>query len=405
MERHEKANPTPFAIGRGVGGAAIGMAASPASAVGATLVNAGLGAAEAAGASEATDAAGIAKDALKGAGLGLAGGAVGAVAGRAISAAAAPLAKLGRARLFKAAVGQNKRAFTQMNGKQLFDKAGEYLDAIGIGFGDTTESIGAQLAKRSDELEDSLGGLVQALDAGGAPRISPVDVAIRIEKEVAEPLKKLAANQGEYAQVVRQMENIVDIGRPLTFAEAAAQRRAVQQQINYDRVNKLEAAAEAKQKIAQIWNDVIDEQAMPLLKSAGIKGDAYRELRHEYALVRELKGHVDSRIQSNAANRVVSPSDYGLGGAAGILAGATGHDSASAVLLGLAAATANHLGRVYGNAAAGRGAINIAKMAAAQPRAMRVFVPAAARAAEAKRKAQEEADADMQIPVSPKRGR
>ena len=103
------------------------------------------------------------------------------------------------------------------------------------------------------------------------------------------------------------------------------------------------------------------------MRQSGKAGDSYRELRHEYSLVKELLGHVNSRVQGNAANRFVSPSDYGLGGIAGVM---TANPA-----IGLAAGVANHLGRVYGNAAAGRAAINMAKAAASSGRAAQAILP------------------------------
>lgn len=351
--------------------------AAPATLSKAALAGAAFGAGAGLGSSEADltkgDVGGAAADTAVGATL---GGALGAAAkpvsnlvGAAFGGAAKKLLELGRSRLFKAAVGQTKRAFTQMNGKGLLDKAGEYLDSLGIGFGDSTESIAQKLGARRDSVGQALDDMVSSLDqaSGGRVAVSPGSVADRIEKEVAAPLKKLAAAQGEYEQVMREVDAIRQIGQPLGFAESAAQRAAAQKQINYDVQNGRDIAAQARREIARIWNDEIDKQAEPLLKSAGKAGDAYRELRHEFSLAEELMKHVTSRVQGNAANRVLSPSDYGVGGIAGIMTGNP--------FLGVAGAAANHLGRVYGNAAAGRAAINMAKLASMNETAAQKLLP------------------------------
>ena len=130
------------------------------------------------------------------------GGTVGAAApiamkavGAGAAAASSYLQDLGQARLFKAAVGQTKRAYTQMNGKGLLDKAGQYLQDLGIGFWDSTESIAKKLAARKESLTTALTDTVEGLDtaSGGAVKIDPNDVANEIESKVAGPLKKLAA--------------------------------------------------------------------------------------------------------------------------------------------------------------------------------------------------------------------
>jgi hypothetical protein len=326
-------------------------------------IGAATGAAAGLGSSEADLTKGEIKQAVADTAVGgVIGGTIGAVAspvakavGSAFGGISEKLTELGNARLFKAAVGQNKRAFTQMDGKGLLDKAGEYLNKLGIGLGDSTESISKKLSQRHEAIGKEIGDTVAALDSasGGAIKIDPTEVANQIETRVAAPLKKLAAARGEYAQVLDEAKAIRNINSPLTFSEAVEQRAAAQKQINYDVQNGRDIAAQARREIAQIWNDEIDKQAEGLLVNSGKAGNAYRELRHEYSLTTELLKHSTNRVRGNEANRVLSPSDYGVGGIAGIMT--------SSPYLGVAGAIANHVGRIYGNAAAGRIAINMAR--------------------------------------------
>lgn len=374
-------------VGFGVGEVGAGLAAmlipgagqgNAVRAIGTTA----LGAASALGHSKAdlTKGESADKDMAIGGGVGLLTVGAGSLVGAGASAVGKKALDWGRARLFKAAVGQNKRAFTQMDGKGMLDKAGEYLDDLGVGLGDSTESIAEKVTKRSESLRASLDDMVQSLDGamGGGARVSSSAVADRIEKNVAAPLKKLAAHQAEYRQVMDEVANVRALGKDLSFSEAAAQRRAVQEQINYDIKNGRNVAAEARKEIAQAWNEVIDEKAEPLLVAGGKAGDAYKELRRESNMVLELSRHIYDRVKGNASNRFVSPSDYGMG-ATGAMAGMF-HSPGAGAALGLVAAVANHLGRVYGNAAAGRAAINMARAASVSPKAMRVLFPAAGRA-------------------------
>jgi len=320
---------------------------------------------------------------------GVVGGTIGAVAplatkgtGAVLGSAAGKLLDLGRSRLFKAAVGQNKRAFTQMNGRGLLDKAGEYLQDLGIGVGDSTESIATKLTARKEAIGTSLGDTVSALDksAGGVASVSPSEVAKRIVDEVATPLKKLAAARGEYKQVMNEALAIIrgpsgKIRKNITFDEAVAQRQAAQSQVNYDKQQGKSIAAEAREKIAKIWNEQIDKSAEPLLKQSGKAGDAYRELRHEYALATELEKHVQSRVAGNQAINKLKPSDIGFMGIAGVMGEAGGMSHPGSISLALAAAVANHVSKIYGNAAAGRAAINMAKMAAVSSKAAEKILP------------------------------
>ena len=312
------------------------------------------------------------KDTGFGTGVGLAAGAAGLGLAKVVGAAGKKLAALGKGRLFKAAVGQNKKAFTQINGKDLYEKSGDYLDALGVGWGDSTESIAGKLTARTKELGGELDVIVSQLDEAAPSGVSPFSVAQRIEKEVAAPLKKLAANQNEYKQAQGVIDNILDLGDKVSFKDAAAQRRAFQDAINYDARQGLTASADAKRKIAEIWNDVIDDAAEPALKKLGQEGDAYRELRHEMGLVLELSKHVNDRVAGNATNRLLSPSDHALGIGSGLMTGNP--------LIGLTAAAANHIARSFGNAAAGRTAVGIAKLAAGSKRGLEAFAPKAFRA-------------------------
>lgn len=376
----EKANPKSYMAGQIAGGVvpALVPGGAPATLGRAAVAGAGYGAAAGLGSSEADvtrgDVAGAAKDTAAGGAVGAAAGAAGHALSGLAGWSAEKLRGLGQARLFKAAVGQTKKAFTQLNGKGLLEKAGQYLDDMGIGFGDSTESIGQKLTARRDALGGALDEMVSSLDqaSGGAVRVPAAEVADQIEKKVAAPLKRLAAAQGDYRQVMGEVENIRAIGQDMTFAEAAQQRAAMQAQVNYDVRNSRDIAAKAKREMAQIWNDVIDQKAEGLLKIAGKAGDAYRELRHEFSLAQDLLGHVNSRVAGNAANRVMSPSDYGAGGVAAIMT--------SNPVAGIAAATANHMARVYGNAAAGRTAINMARAASSSRSAAKALLPATLRA-------------------------
>ena len=401
-ELAHKEHPVAYPVGEGIGAVATavvpGIGAAPTVTKGAmtlgrlmqtartgAAIGGAVGAAAGLGGSNADltqgDVGGAGLDIAKGAAI---GGTFGAAAtpiatavGSALGAASSKLADLGRARLFKAAVGQNKRAFVQMDGKGLLDKAGEYLDKLGIGWGDSTESIAKKLADRNENLGQALTDTVAQLDssAGNTVKIDPNAVADAIEQKVAGPLKKLASARGEYADIMAEAKAVRDVGEPLSFADAVSQRQAAQSQAKYNAANSRDIAAQAKRDIANIWNEQIDKQAEPLLKEAGKAGNAYRELRHEYSLTTELLKNVNNRVQGNAANRVLSPSDYGVGGISGVMTGNP--------FVGVAGAIANHLGRIYGNAAAGRTALNMSRAAAVSQAAANKFLPVSMLAARA----------------------
>ena len=370
----EKAHPGVFSLGQLGGGVVTGalIPGAAATTLGKGALLAGTGALAGAGASEKESLGQALTDTAGGAAMSLVGGAVGAGISAVAPKAAKVLLDLGRGRLFKAAVGQNKKAFVLLNKKQLYDDARVYLDKLGIGAGDSTKSISQKLATRQKEVGGAIDEMLTGLDAAGAPGISPMEVALRVEKEVAEPLRKLAAAQGEAKEVASLANHIADLGDNLSFRDAAAQRKAFQDQVNYDSAQKRSMAAAAKAKIAQIWNEAIDAKAAPLLEQQGQSGAAYHELRKEYGLVSELTGHSTNRALGDQANRVLSPTDYGAGFGA-LLATENPY-------MGLVGAVGNHVLRTRGNAAMGRAAINAGKGVAALGRAAPTLAASAARA-------------------------
>lgn len=309
---------------------------------------------------------------------GIAGGLTSVAAGAAapvVARGAEKLAGLGGSRLFKAAVGPQKRAFVQTSGKDLLKKAVGYLDKdLGVGWGDTTEKIGAKLSARAEKLRGDLDGMVSSLDtlSGGKPLVSATRVAQKIENEIAAPLKRAGAVE-EYAQV-RAIAREIRKQKNLSFSDAVSRRSMMQKKANYDKLNNLGVIEKVRRDMARIWNDEIDEMAEPLLKNAGKAGDAYRELRHEDQLVLELLRHNENQVSANAAASFYRPGNV-VTGAVGTGAALSGHP-----VLGTAAIIASVLAKKYGNAAAGRTAVGLAKALEKSVPSVSAATPAASRA-------------------------
>ncbi len=279
-------------------------------------------------------------------------------------------------RILKATVGPHKGAIKQIDKKGLTDRAEKYLlkdmglgnESILGGAKNTTEVIAEKLATKADELRTRLDDFVTRLDDAtkNTPieRLSPRQVAKRIEDDVARPLKKIAATQDEYRAVMREVKTIRALGnKGMSFAEARAQRAAVQDKINY----KVDAKplVQARRDIAKIWNDVIDETAEPVLVRLGEQTqNAYRAVREEFSLVKELLDHAQNRVQGSTANRLVSPSSYGIGLATGVADAASG--GAMSVAKGAVTAAAHQQVLERGNAFAANIAYKLSQLQAVQ---------------------------------------
>ena len=95
----------------------------------------------------------------------------------------------------------------------------------------------------------------------------------------------------------------------------------------------------------------------------GAKGDEIRALNRQLSSAYSAKDLFTKDAARQFRNRSISPSDYGAVGL-GMLAGKEG---AGGALLGAAAGTANHLGRLYGNQVLSQGAYWAAKTASLTP--------------------------------------
>ncbi len=227
-------------------------------------------------------------------------------------------------RALKATLGQQKRAFTQLEDKGLTDKAKKYLlEEIGIDKLDSTESIAEKLAAKRASVDatraDWLRKLDEAAPESAAKKLSGELIADRIESEIVANIDPVAQKSTRDA-----MQQVADGYRgqgPLTFAEAAKKRAAAQANSNFDAAVP-RPTQQAWRDVSRLWNDTIDEAAEPILKSLGDKtGAAYKAAREEFSLVHKLTEYAENRVQGNAANRFVSPTDYGIGGAAGMMTG------------------------------------------------------------------------------------
>lgn len=271
---------------------------------------------------------------------------------------------------FSAAFGQNKRAFVQINQKRLAQQADEAVkEAIEGGARSQAEITESLLAKREElrnlnaKMVDDLDTAVARMEAkagrGALPDpnnpspmpgiVDPKEVARRIREEMIKPIADSPA-QRDIVDYLRKEADAIEAfggsGRRLTFAEASAERRAMQAKINYNVIGgDPKPLLEAKAGIARTWNDVIDSEADKITEAAGIGKEAYRDLRRKLGVYEEISKHAESRALGNQSVRSISPSDY-IAGVGGFVGGAVSSPMTSLVT-GPAMAVANKLGRTY----------------------------------------------------------
>lgn len=345
LAQGQRERPIQSAVAQGLGGAASALALPGGaaaketgsifeSALNAARPSAAYGAVSGYLGSKAKDWKGKLADELRGFGYGGAiGGGVGTAAGTvgaAADAAAPALEKFGLSKLTKATVGSSSRAFKLLRKKGLSDDSSRYLGNL-VEAGDSTESIAEKLVNRGKELRDTMDDTVGKLDATGGT-VDPEGVAKRIE-EAAKEFEGEATDE-DYKALMERAQSIRNYfkGRKLKFPEAVRQRKLADKKANWNAGKKDINASEAMKTTSRAWNDEVDDTAEPFLRQQGDDfGDAYRNQRHEYATVAELR------------EKALENLDRQQGRDEGMISGAV-----------------NYVPRTYGKAATGRTALKAA---------------------------------------------
>lgn len=257
-----------------------------------------------------------------------------------------------------AVVGKQKRAWKQLEGKNLTNRAARIIRED-IGFdklGNTTEQMAVKLEAHAAKLKRQLDDMVGSLDeAAGAGAVSAKDVANLIRTHAQKNYGQVAL-KSERDFLLRSADEIEELGA-VSMTAASAERRAAQMQAKY---NQLDPAGlqEAKRVIPRIWNDVIDDTAAPHLKASGLSEDAFRSLRHDEWATLELSKYAADRTAGNKVLNTISLME-GMYGSAGFVGGVgLGAGGPAGLAVGMGAALGRKAWRTYGKSwsamAAGR---------------------------------------------------
>lgn len=313
-------------------------------------------------------------------------------------------------RAVKAASGQNKAAFKQMVGRQLSGSelgtiervGGDLLDQNVVTAGATADDILARSAASADEAMAAADDALAELDA-----ITPVGSGLNAAQIADDAERALvgARATGPYGQqqagtrLIPEIEALRAQGDNVPISVLERFRRDLDNSIDWAAQEPTPAQAAIRD-----FRSFLDEQiALHAEKVAARAGsDAAARLREAKDLASSMiiaKGVARNRVVSDASNRWISPSDYGVGLAA--LGGSTaaGVDPISSTLASGGAALAHHLARTRGNQvlAAGldtaSGAIERAAPALAS--AVEFVAPATGRAYAADKSGPEISDGDL----------
>jgi hypothetical protein len=256
--------------------------------------------------------------------------------------------------------------------------------------GESVEEVAPKLAKARAEAGERVTTILDTADQEGIAGPKVADIRERIEKDILAPLKKLPKTNGAAINKVRGILDDLDTymglpsveeaaaqgldreamadGARLTFRQAQDFRGTIGKAIDW-KVSPLapvDKATEAAKDVYRVIEGSVEQAGDKAARDMGGSFlTEYKQAKLSYQRYTALDKAATDALQAKAANRIVSPSDYGMGAA--VAAGALAHAATGPVggLLaagkGLAATIMHHEIRERGNATA---AVLLNKLAA-----------------------------------------
>lgn len=391
-------NPTMYDAGDLGYGALLAAAAAPA---GVFTSAAGTAAIEGAAKSRETGM-GVVQDAGLNAGIGTLGaGVFKLLGGAARSIGPAALRETAEEQAVKATTGNSSRAVARASGmsssgggdpdlfqRKIREGGRAILDerTVGpdglpqrvLGFGENVEEFGPKIAAAKRQYGEKLGEVTKAMDEH-----APFEVN---RQAVADDLADYATQIPETKAGLALQERILEEGanfskQPRSFAST----HAFKQQFKHknDPADAFISNQDVTNKIRGIFGKE-QERAAERLAAKGVEGaeivSQYRDLKPKYAAFKTAADNATEYLARNKKNRMVSPSDYGVG-AVGALSDPTGTTQVQA-LKGMLAAAGNNTLRTRGNSAIAVAADTIADKLDSSPELVKKYANVLIKAAE-----------------------
>lgn len=340
MEAAKVANPKAY-VASELGGSLVvplpggpaAQGASRAAKVGRSMLQGlGIGAAAGAGASRAEDTGGVLLDAG-------AGGVVGAGGGAAAEGILAPAAKwawqkaknlpellrkVAELRAYKAS-GPMLRDYRRVGEEGAREIGRTLLDTKAVRFGSNVEDVAERLGPLRKKASEEVGASIKALNAAqGGSRVSPAAVADEIERAVVEPLRQ-QKTEGAKA-IVRRLEAELENIRSregMTFDEAEALKRAYSPNANFSATTtNLERGAYRRLYGTIKGHNEAEARAIEALpgREAGL-ADRFVAAKRRYENLKPAEDAATDQVLRGEANRILSPSDQGVGMVGAVMTG------------------------------------------------------------------------------------
>ncbi len=270
-------------------------------------------------------------------------------------------------RALKAAVGQNQpllkelaqiptggtpnlpgvQARMQTAGRYLLDK-----DLVPM-FGDS-KSIGKRSVEALEDTKNKFSAIESGIDESFPNSVDPKGIAKNIMSYAEENVPNTPQGRRLHDQLLETAAQY-ESSPPLSFKDANFEK----QQYKYKPMSSdaLISNDDMSRMIRGSIGSAMDESA-----ARSSMAPAYAEAKKDYQNLKPLAKAATTRDVRDFSNRMVSPSDHGVGGAVMTAAAAAGHGLTPSAVIGAIAGAANKVVRERGNAFSARILDNVSRV-------------------------------------------
>lgn len=314
----------------------------------------------------------------------------------------ANLAASAEQRAVKAAIGQNKRAFKELNKSGQLQKAGrDLLDNDLVGWASNAEDILPRVSARKEEVGKKIGSIGSKIDELAPKSIPPQEIAEKLKEKLNSlPITEDTKKARNYLQ--SQIETYENMGvkegglgekywsrdaNPLSFEDVQKNKDVIKWNAMED-PNRMDAGNATKRILGEAQENAASklESNPEISKEVRDTLGQYKKLKSEYGPMKKLEDFGKERADANMSNRFFSPTDYaslGLGTVGGAAYGAaSGQGSFEGALKGAALGAGHKALRTRGSAFAAKSMDKLSKILAADPAGLNQFRGVVERAAQ-----------------------
>lgn len=290
------------------------------------------------------------------------------LAGPALGAVGGKLGGMAEKTAFKSLGPYARSAMKAFGGDRVNDIGRTMLDTGAVGgIPKSYSSLEKNLSDLKNTAGNNLGSTVENMaqrETGSPISLSRSDIADKMSQDLISPEVDAAGVADRNAKMTSNIENYRRGGLPedasgpvqdqIPILQAELKKRNVGKEINWDRLPG-DDIPDAETFNRNLYNQLrggVETGGEQLAAKTGFDVDQFKNLKNEYGNLAEAQSIVEKRKAKDFANRLISPSDYGvglMGAGAGAMIGGSPEEKMKHAALGMALGLANHGARKYGN--------------------------------------------------------